>query len=227
MAQAVLSPSQLATFAFNRGACRYFGREPVSPGPEELEIALTDLRKVQGDALIVGGIAVIHYGYERVTKDIDLLYAHSDSKILERLKPFFKVVVKAKSGWHTLEHRKNKVCLELIPEGGLGRCGLIPGPQLAGQGHEGVVSLYGLVWLKLIASRPNDMGDLYRLAQDRLDDMRRIVTRLPDELRPEFDSILKRAEEDLKNDPHRRPDKAQEAPKKYGKKKALRKKRTG
>src|SRR5262245_20207302 len=104
----------------------------MTPDSKAMGEALEDLRKVQGEALIVGGIAVIHYGYARSTTDVDLLYAHVDGKILERLKPFFKIVLKAKNGWHHLAHRKTGVRLELIPEAGLTTYGFIPGPKSVG-----------------------------------------------------------------------------------------------
>src|SRR5262249_20745987 len=123
----VLTRSQRLTFDFARGAGAV-----NTPDGERIEATLQDLRTVQGPALIIGGLAVIHYGYERSTQDVDILYSQSDGGILKRLRPHFKIVLKAKNGWHHLEHKTTGVRLELIPEGGLTTYGFIPGPATVG-----------------------------------------------------------------------------------------------
>lgn len=196
------------------------GKVPETPRQEALERALEDLRGVLGDALIIGGIAVIHYGYERTTKYIDILYANWDNAILKRLAVHFKHTLKAESGWHHFEHKKNKVRVELVPEGGLTRCGFIPGPKAVGAGKSGVISLFGLTWLKLVSDRPNDIGDLYKLALLHLDKMQDFSARLPAELRVSLQNVLERARADLHTgDPHQRPETVGEAPAAYARKK--------
>jgi len=224
MRQAVLTKAQLSTFAFNRGAAMFFGQKPQTPAPKDLEKALVDLRKVQDEALIVGGIAVIHYGYERATKDIDILYANGDTGILERLAPFFEVTLKAVSGWHHLQHKKTGVQLELIPEGGLTQYGFIPSPRTVGSGKEGVISLLGLVWLKLVSGRLQDLGDLSRLAKIRFEEMKLLEKILPPELRDRFSELLNQARKEINNDPHAKPSQVQEAPAAYTKRKAKKRK---
>lgn len=222
MAEAVLTASQLATFDFARGAGAV-----QTPSSEDLARALEDLRKVQGSALIAGGVAVIHYGYERSTKDVDVLYAYVDSKILERLKPYFKLVKKLKSGWHKLEHRETGVRLELIPEAALGTYGFIPGPKTVG-GDGTFISLLGLVWLKLVAGRSKDEPDVVELAKIRFGELEALREKLPLELRDRFAELLAQAKREIEKDPSRPPeDLAQgsdtqgvgEAPGRYGKKK--------
>jgi len=202
----------------------FFGQKPQTPDPKDLEKALTDLRKVQDEALIVGGIAVIHYGYERATKDIDILYANWDTGILERLSPFFKVTLKAESGWHHLQHKKTGVQLELVPEGGLTQYGFIPSPKTVGRGKEGVISLLGLVWLKMVSGRLQDLGDLSRLAKVRFEEMKSLEKTLPPELRARFTELLNQARKEIDNDPHAKPGQVQEAPATYGKRKAKKRK---
>ena len=148
----------------------------------------------------MGGVAVIHYGYERSTTDVDILYAHADGKILERLKEYFKLVLKAKNGWHHLEHRKTGVRLELVPEGGLTTYGFIPGPKLVG-GKDSVISLHGLVWLKMVSGRMQDLGDLERLAMVRMSEMRSIGAKLPLELQERYDQLLVQTAKRMENDP--------------------------
>ena len=197
----VLTESQLAVFEFARGAGAV-----ETPSAKDLEEALEDFRKVQGSALLIGGIAVIHYGYERSTKDMDALYADGDGGILRRLEPHFRIVIQAESGWHELEHRKTKVRLELVPAGGIGTYGFIPGPKTVG-GEGGFISLWGLIWLKLVSGRLQDEADLATLAKARMNEFAAARERLPKELHERFDELLTRARREMEYDPHRHPDK--------------------
>ncbi len=174
------------------------------PTPEQMQRTVADARKVCGDALIVGGIAVGYHGWKRITQDVDLLYSASDGSILQRFRKDFQIVIKAASGWHELRHRKTKVRLELIPEGGLGTYGFIPGPRTVG-GQDSVISLLGLAWLKLVSGRLQDMADLAQLAKVRMDDMRAAKDRLPSELQPRFTEVLAQAQKELDYDPHHNP----------------------
>jgi hypothetical protein len=170
-----------------------------------------------------------------VTHDIDILYADADGKILERLKKDFKIVLKARNGWHHLEHRKTGVRLELIPEGGLTTYGFIPGPKLAG-GENGFISLYGLVWLKLISWRTSDVADLVILAKGRTSEFAALRERLHPEMLERFDEVMARAKREMEFDPGRMPDEPNkgigaegvgEAPGRYAsKKRAARPKRS-
>lgn len=174
-----------------------------TPGAADIVRTLDDLRKAQGPALVIGGLAVIHHGYRRLTEDVDILYAHEDGGVLKRLRPAFKVVLKAKNGWHQLEHRETGVRLELIPEGGVTTYGFIPGPDAVG-GEEGFVSLFGLVWLKLVSGRAKDDADVVELAKSRMKELAALRGRLPGELHGRFDDIVARAKREMENDPHRR-----------------------
>jgi hypothetical protein len=220
----VLTRSQLATFDFSRAAGAV-----KTPSSADLQIALADLSPVLGPALVAGGLAVIHYGYERNTQDIDILYPNYDeADIVRRLKKDFKIVLKAESGWHHFEHRKTKVRLELIPEGGLTQYGFIPGPKIVG-GENGFISLFGLVWMKLVSGRGKDDADLMEVAKSgNLTSMRKLNGKLPPELRERYTAILDRAERELKTDRGRieNADRAEEPSAKYGKVSKKRRKTT-
>lgn len=193
-----------------------------TPTSEELKRTLEDFRKVQGKALLIGGIAVIYYGYERSTTDVDALYAYHDGGILKRLEADFKVVLHAENGWHHLEHRETGVRLELIPEGGLTTYGFIPAPRTTG-GENGVISLSGLIWLKLVLGRSKDDADVVEVAKVRRVDVEGCRAKLPSELHKRFDGLIARAKRELAFDPSRNPnlmpptDRVQEAPARYGK----------
>ena len=177
-----------------------------TPSAEDIARTLDDLRKVQGPALIIGGIAVIHHGYERFTKDIDILYnEYHDPRILERLAPYFKVVLKAASGWHHLAHRKTHVRLKLVPEGRLTTYGFIPSAGKV-RGEGGLVSVLGLVWLKLVSGRARDEGDVVELLKLHMSEMSGLGDKLPPELRERFTALLARAKRELETDPNLNPD---------------------
>lgn len=196
MGEIILTASQLATFEFARGC----GLK--TPSATDIERTLEDLRQAQGTALIIGGMAVIRYGYERLTKDIDILYAHADGNILNRLDACFKIVLKAVNGWHHLEHRQTGVRLELIPEGGLTTYGFIPGPQTVG-GADGFISLFGLVWLKLVSGRAKDDADIVEIAKQNMVTVADLRDKFHPELQDRFDAVIVRAKKEIENNPNR------------------------
>jgi hypothetical protein len=190
----ILTESQLATFDFARG----FGMKTNSS--EDVDATLNDVIPALGSAVIAGGMAVIHHGYERYTKDIDVLYAAADTQILKRFESAFNIDRQAAhGGWQYLTHKKTGIKLELIPEGGLTTYGFIPGPRTVGNEQE-FVSLFGLIWLKLVAGRAQDDADIVVLAKLRLADVAAVRPRLPPELLPRFDELLARAKKELTSD---------------------------
>lgn len=218
MQNAVLTREELSVFDFARGAGAM-----NTPSSENLQATLADLGPVLGSALVVGGMAIIHYGYQRSTQDINILYHNYDeADILKRLQKDFKIVLKAESGWHHLEHRKTKVRLELIPEGGLTQYGFIPGPKTVG-GEMGFISLLGLLWMKLVSGRGKDDADVMEVAKSgQMSAMQKLTAKLPPELRKRYKALLVRAKRELDNDPNHNPDKGhrvQEPAIRYGKRK--------
>jgi len=212
--KAILEPEQLTVYYLASAL------KMLSPTAEQMLQTLEDLRKVQGGALLIGGLAVSHHGWRRLTEDVDILYAHADATILTRLKKYFKLQIKAKSGWHKFVHKKTGVRLELIPEGGLTTYGFIPGPKTVG-GKDGYISLFGLVWLKLVSGRSRDNADLGDLCRVRMADIEALPDQLPEEhLRTRLKEIIAQAKREIENDPGlqaERENKAQEAAAAYRK----------
>src|SRR4051795_7234948 len=66
---------------------------------------------------IVGGLAAIHHGYERFTKDIDVVVRSGNLDILTRVAPHYgiKVIWKDPDGWHKLQCEG--VPIDVVPEG--------------------------------------------------------------------------------------------------------------
>src|SRR2546421_949214 len=88
---------------------------------------------------IVGGLAAIHHGYERFTKDIDGVVRSGNLDVLTRVAPNYgiKVIWNDPEGWHKLQCEG--VPIDVVPEGRKPRKDaptLIPGPEQLGV-HEG------------------------------------------------------------------------------------------
>src|SRR5882757_5387302 len=66
---------------------------------------------------IVGGLAAIHHGYERFTKDIDIVVRSTNLDTLARVAPRYgiKVLWKDPDGWHKLQWEG--VSIDVVPEG--------------------------------------------------------------------------------------------------------------
>src|SRR5437667_9510483 len=66
---------------------------------------------------IVGGLAAIHHGYERFTKDIHVVVHSGNLDILTRVAPHYgiKVIWKDPDGWHKLQCEG--VHIDVVPEG--------------------------------------------------------------------------------------------------------------
>src|SRR5438067_12701415 len=78
--------------------------------------ALKTLSRKEGIPLaIVGGLAAIHHGYERFTKDIDVVVPSRNLDILPRIASQYgiKVIWKDPEGWHKLQCEG--VAIDVVP----------------------------------------------------------------------------------------------------------------
>src|SRR5256714_12594166 len=112
---------------------------------------LQTLSRKEGIPLaIVGGLAAIHYGYERFTKDIDVVVRSGNLDILARVAPHYgiKVIWKDPDGWHKLQCEG--VSIDVVPEGRKPRKDAptaIPGPeQLGVRQGAGYAGIGGTGW---------------------------------------------------------------------------------
>ena len=98
---------------------------------------LETLARKEGIPLaIVGGLAAIHHGYERFTKDIDVVVRSGNLDILTRVAPQYgiKVIWNDPAGWHKLQCEG--VPIDVVPEGRMSRNDApttIPGPRQLGR----------------------------------------------------------------------------------------------
>src|ERR1700723_2468832 len=93
---------------------------------------LETLSRKEGIPLaIVGGLAAIHHGYERFTKDIDVVVQSGHLDRVTRVAPHYgiQVIWKDPDGWHKLQCEG--VLIDVVPEGRKPRKdapSTIPGP---------------------------------------------------------------------------------------------------
>src|SRR5436190_1663664 len=113
---------------------------------------------------IVGGLAAIHHGYERFTKDIDVVVGSENLDILPRVAPRYgiKVIWSDPEGWHKLQCEG--VPIDVVPEGRKPRKDApttIPGPaQLGVRAGAGYAKLSGWIETKLGSFRVQDQADV-------------------------------------------------------------------
>jgi hypothetical protein len=113
---------------------------------------------------IVGGLAAIHHGYERFTKDIDVVVRSQDLDILTHVAPRYgiKVIWKDPDGWHKLQCEG--VPIDVVPEGRRPRKDApiaIPGPEHLGiREGAGYATLGGWMETKLGSFRVQDRADV-------------------------------------------------------------------
>jgi hypothetical protein len=143
------------------------GDDPESKVGKALA-ALETLSIKEGIPLaIVGGLAAIRHGYERFTKDIDIVVRSANLDVLTRVAPRYgiKVVWKDPDGWHKLLFEG--VPIDIVPEGRKPRKDApttIPSPDQLGvkEGAE-FASIAGWVETKLGSYRIQDQADVVQV----------------------------------------------------------------
>lgn len=167
-----------------------FGRAVKADLPA-VDVALAAVRAALArgelDYVLVGGLAVIHHGYVRATRDIDLLVDRGE---LARVEPLLASAGIERTGAKRMRHGATGVDVDLlfagdpIPPRERVR---FPSPaSVARSDREGdIVDLPALIALKLHAGRHRDLADVVGLLQD-LDEggYLRVEAALPEDLRP-------------------------------------------
>lgn len=161
------------------------------------------LKAIHAKAAIVGGLAVIHHGYQRYTRDVDLVIAAAAVPEFLRVATVsgFRVAKKDRYGWHQLIHKETGMDLYLVPQGKPGKraASEIPSPEQLGvrSGTLGFASLPRLIELKLLAGRLKDLADVVELVKSNRSQRTRIrehLARVHPRLAVEFDRLAARAQ---------------------------------
>jgi hypothetical protein len=143
------------------------------PGEEKSEFdQVLDVLKTlsQREAIpiaIVGGMAAIQHGYERLTNDLDIVIGQQHLDTLVRVAPRYgiKIVWRDPRGWHKLQYEG--VRIEVVPEGAKPNKNApttIPGPKQLGVSQGlGYASLEGWMETKLGSGRRQDQADVVQV----------------------------------------------------------------
>jgi hypothetical protein len=144
------------------------GEEPSGSKFARALTTFEALARKEGIAMaIVGDLAAIHYGYQRFTKDIDVVVQSSHLDILTRVAPHYgiKVIWKDPDGWHKLQCEG--VPINVVPEGRKPRKDaptVIPNPrQLGVREGAGYAGIAGWVETKLGSYRVQDRADVVQV----------------------------------------------------------------
>ncbi len=176
----------------------------MNPDLPAVDAALGDVRRLLEDAgvrfKLVGGVAVVHHGYSRTTEDVDVLV---ESGASARLEAFLSDHGFARESEVRLRHVATGVRVDLLVGGTpMPRplSGTYPAPDsLTGSARDpAIVSLEGLLELKLRAGRYRDVADAVELLK-RLDEARYIEAEaaVPAGLRPQLAGLRRDALDEL------------------------------
>jgi hypothetical protein len=116
---------------------------------------------------IVGGLAAIHHGYQRFTKDIDVVVHSEQLDLLSRVAPQYgiKVIWKDPDGWHKFQCEG--LPIDVIPEGRKPRKDAptaIPTPrQLGVREGAGYAGIAGWMETRLGSYRVQDRADVVQV----------------------------------------------------------------
>lgn len=185
--------------------------------PPESKVAkalatLEALSRQEGIAMaIVGGLAAIHHGYQRFTKDIDVVVQSGHLDVLTRVAPRYgiKVIWKDPDGWHKLQCEG--VPIDVVPEGRKPRKDApvtIPGPrQLGVRAGAGYAGIAGWVETKLGSYRVQDQADVVQVIKAvtaaMLRKMRRHLGKVHAVYVCRFDELLKAAKDEREQERER------------------------
>jgi hypothetical protein len=143
------------------------GEKRESKFAKALATLRTLARKEGLPLAIVGGLAAIHHGYERFTKDIGIVVRSGNLDILTRVAPHYgiKLIWKDPDGWHKLQC--DGVPIDVVPEGRKPRKDApyaIPGPeQLGVREGAGYAGIAGWMETKLGSYRVQDQADVVQV----------------------------------------------------------------
>ena len=188
------------------------GEEPRESRFADALATLKALSQKEGISMaIVGGLAAIHYGYRRFTKDIDVVVQSSHLDMLPRVAPQYgiKVIWKDPAGWHKLQCEG--VPIDVVPEGRMPRKdapAAIPTPGQLGvsEGAE-YATIAGWVETKLGSYRAQDRADVVQVVKvtspATLRKIRKHLSKVHATYVRRFEELLEAAREEMEQERER------------------------
>ncbi|MBI3462421.1 MAG: hypothetical protein HY000_05085 [Planctomycetes bacterium] len=171
------------------------------------------LQSLRVSGAVVGGLAVIHHGYHRFTRDVDIVLPAEAVREFLRLAPLcgFRVARRDRYGWHALVHKETGMDLHLVPEHAKPRRGAptrIPGPHDLGVSGIGLgfPTLERLVELKLASGRLRDQADVVELLKEHWGErtgIRKHLSKVHPELAKQFDLLVTQAQREREQEKNR------------------------
>lgn len=141
--------------------------EKNSEFDQVLDVLNTLSRREGIPIAIIGGLAAIRYGYERNTKDVDVVIAEQHLDTILRVAPGYgiKIIWRDPHGWHKMHYADLNI--EVVPAGAKPNREApttIPGPRQLGV-PEGAdyASLEGWVETKIGSARRFDEADVVQV----------------------------------------------------------------
>lgn len=141
--------------------------EANSEFDQALAVLCTLARKEGIPIAIVGGMAAVRHGYERLTEDLDVVIGRQHLDTIIRVAPRYgiKVIWQDPRGWHELQFEGLRI--EIVPEGGhpsKHAPTTIPGPRQLGVAEGmGYANLEGWIETKLGSGRRQDQADVVQV----------------------------------------------------------------
>ncbi len=166
---------------------------------------------------IVGGLAAIHHGYERFTKDIDIVVPSRNLDIVIRVAPQYgiKVIWNDPEGWHKLQCEG--VPIDVVPEGRKPRNDaptVIPAPaQLEVREGAGYAGIGGWMETKLGSYRVQDRADVVQVVKvtgrATVRKIRKHLGKVHSTYLQRFDELLAAAKDEMEQERERGGDASQ------------------
>jgi hypothetical protein len=186
-------------------------QDETSEFAQVLQTLQTLARKEAIPIAIVGGMAAIKHGYERLTNDVDVVIAQQHLETVIRVAPKYgiKVIWQDPRGWHKLECEGIRI--EVVPEGGTPSRDApttIPGPSALGI-TEGLdyACLEGWVETKLSAGRRQDQADVVQVVKkatsDAIDRIRTHLAKVHLQYGRLFEELVQAAEQEKQQEAER------------------------
>jgi hypothetical protein len=188
------------------------GEEPLESKYAKALATLQALSRKEGISMaIVRGLAAIHHGHQRFTKDIEVVVQSGHLDVLTRVAPQYgtKVIWKDPDGWHKLQCEG--VPIDIVPEGRKPRNDAptaIPNlKQLGVREGAGYAGIAGWMETKLGSYRVQDRADVVQVfkvtSPAALRKIRKHLGKVDAIYLRRFDELLEAAKEEKKQERER------------------------